>query len=47
MCKSGVVRSLTFKDTPYGDNISKEQAIENSANWTQQAVPEPNGPTAL
>ena len=34
MLKSDVVRSLTFKETFNGPNITKNLAIQNSANWT-------------
>ena len=33
MLKSGVLRSLTFKANEFGENISKEDAINNSAAW--------------
>ena len=33
MLKSGVVRSLTFKQTETSPNITKEKAVNNSQGW--------------
>ena len=39
MYHSGAVRSLTFKATEFGPNITKDQAIANSAAWTPTELP--------
>ena len=31
---NSIVRTLTYKESMYGANISKEKAIENSDGWT-------------
>ena len=35
MLTSGTVRSLTYKATQFGPNITKEQAIANSEAWEE------------
>ena len=42
MFKSGVIRSLTFKANEYADNISTNQAIENSAAWEEPEQDDPD-----
>ena len=31
---NSIVRTLTYKESMYGANISKEKAIDNSDGWT-------------
>ena len=40
MLKSGTIKSLTFKASRFGANISKQQDIENSNEWELTELPD-------
>jgi len=48
MLTSGTVRSLTYKASQFGPNITKDEAIANSAAWYEIDPADANiGPAAL
>ena len=47
MLTSGMVRSLTYKANQYGPNITKDEAIANSAAWYEIDPEEANLGAAL